>query len=78
MTDLPDDKTEDKKSWDRPEGASFDDWMNTRIARFQTRRLDEPDERADPPLPRGRRAAVRPGPRRPRAPPPCPPRHAGS
>ncbi|MBQ1763296.1 MAG: cupin domain-containing protein, partial [Aquincola sp.] len=40
MTDLPDDKTEDKKSWDRPEGASFDDWMNTRIARFQTRRYD--------------------------------------
>lgn len=36
MTDLP----EDKKSWDRPEGASFDDWMNTRIARFQTRRYD--------------------------------------
>ena len=34
------DPTQDKKSWDRPEGASFDDWMNSRVARFQTRRYD--------------------------------------
>lgn len=28
------------ESWKRPEGASFEEWMNTRIARFQTRRYD--------------------------------------
>ena len=27
-------------SWQRPEGASLEDWMNTRIARFATRRYD--------------------------------------
>lgn len=32
--------SDDKKSWDRPEGASFDEWMNSRVARFQTRRYD--------------------------------------
>lgn len=29
-----------KRSWDQPEGASFAAWMNTRIARFSTRRYD--------------------------------------
>jgi len=28
------------RSWDQPEGASFEDWMNTRIARFSTRKYD--------------------------------------
>ncbi len=28
------------RSWDRPEGASFEDWMSTRVARFATRRYD--------------------------------------
>ena len=28
------------RSWDRPEGASFEDWMNSRVARFATRRYD--------------------------------------
>lgn len=27
-------------SWQRPEGASLEDWMNTRIARYATRRYD--------------------------------------
>jgi quercetin dioxygenase-like cupin family protein len=29
-----------KHSWDQPEGASFSDWMNTRVARFSTRQYD--------------------------------------
>ena len=29
-----------KPSWDRPEGVSFEDWMNSRVARFATRRYD--------------------------------------
>lgn len=28
------------RTWDRPEGASFKDWMETRIARFSTRKYD--------------------------------------
>ena len=28
------------RTWDRPEGASFEDWMNTRVARFSTRKYD--------------------------------------
>jgi len=28
------------RSWDRPEGASFEDWMTSRVARFETRRYD--------------------------------------
>ena len=28
------------RSWDRPQGASFEDWMNTRVARFSTRQYD--------------------------------------
>ena len=27
-------------AWTRPEGASFEDWMSTRIARYATRRYD--------------------------------------
>lgn len=29
-----------KRSWDRPEGASFNDWMNSRVARRETRTYD--------------------------------------
>jgi mannose-6-phosphate isomerase-like protein (cupin superfamily) len=29
-----------KRSWDQPEGASFKEWMETRIARFSTRKYD--------------------------------------
>lgn len=28
------------RSWERPEGASFEDWMKTRVARFSTRKYD--------------------------------------
>lgn len=28
------------RTWDRPEGADFKDWMESRIARFATRRYD--------------------------------------
>ena len=30
----------DQPSWAQPEGASFGDWMGSRIARFATRRYD--------------------------------------
>lgn len=30
----------ERKSWDRPAEASFDDWMNSRVARYETRRYD--------------------------------------
>ncbi len=29
-----------KRTWEKPEGASFEDWMNTRIARYSTRQYD--------------------------------------
>ena len=29
-----------KRSWEQPEGASFDQWMESRVARFATRRYD--------------------------------------
>ncbi len=29
-----------KRSWDRPEGASYDDWMNSRVARVADRPYD--------------------------------------
>jgi mannose-6-phosphate isomerase-like protein (cupin superfamily) len=32
--------TGEKKSWDRPEGASFEDWMKTRVARVAERQYD--------------------------------------
>ncbi|VFT04454.1 short-chain dehydrogenase [Pseudomonas aeruginosa] len=37
MTDL---NQNAPKSWDRPEGASFEEWCNTRIARYSTRKYD--------------------------------------
>lgn len=32
--------TDTRRSWDRPEGANFKEWMETRIARFSTRKYD--------------------------------------
>ena len=29
-----------KKTWDRPEGAAFGDWMESRVARLATRKYD--------------------------------------
>lgn len=29
-----------KRSWDQPENASFDQWMESRVARFSTRKYD--------------------------------------
>jgi mannose-6-phosphate isomerase-like protein (cupin superfamily) len=29
-----------KRSWDQPEGTSFSDWMDTRVARLSTRQYD--------------------------------------
>jgi mannose-6-phosphate isomerase-like protein (cupin superfamily) len=29
-----------KRSWDQPEGSSFSDWMDTRVARLSTRQYD--------------------------------------
>lgn len=42
MTDLsvPPTQPADQPSWARPAGASFEDWMSTRVARYQTRRYD--------------------------------------
>lgn len=39
MTDVSEQK-QIKRSWDQPEGSSFEQWMNTRIARFSTRQYD--------------------------------------
>lgn len=30
----------ERKSWEQPADASFDKWMNTRVARLETRRYD--------------------------------------
>lgn len=30
----------ESRTWDRPEGTSFEDWMTSRIARFSTRKYD--------------------------------------
>ena len=38
MTDLS--ANPQAKSWERPAGASLESWMNTRIARYQTRQYD--------------------------------------
>ncbi|HEY6611938.1 MAG TPA: cupin domain-containing protein [Pseudomonas sp.] len=38
MTDL--NQQSAPKSWDRPQGATFEEWCNSRIARFSTRRYD--------------------------------------
>jgi mannose-6-phosphate isomerase-like protein (cupin superfamily) len=32
--------TETRRSWERPEGANFKEWMETRVARFSTRKYD--------------------------------------
>jgi len=43
MSDLSDQKnidTADQPTWTRPEGASLAQWMDTRIARFATRKYD--------------------------------------
>lgn len=34
------DMTQPKRSWDRPEGASFEDWMKSRVARVADRPYD--------------------------------------
>lgn len=39
MTDLSA-QNDTPKSWDRPAGASLESWMNTRIARYETRKYD--------------------------------------
>lgn len=39
MSDLSE-QQQVQRTWDRPEGASFEDWMNSRVARFATRRYD--------------------------------------
>ena len=38
MTDL--NLQNQPKSWDRPEDASFEEWCNSRIARYSTRQYD--------------------------------------
>src|ERR1700712_1600288 len=30
----------ERKSWDQPDGTTFEKWMETRVARFATRRYD--------------------------------------
>jgi hypothetical protein len=32
--------TQQFESWTQPEGTSLQDWLNTRIARFETRKYD--------------------------------------
>lgn len=39
MSDLAE-QTNIKRSWDQPEGASFSEWMDTRVARLSTRQYD--------------------------------------
>jgi quercetin dioxygenase-like cupin family protein len=39
MSDLAE-QAKIKRSWDQPEGASFSDWMDTRVARLSTRKYD--------------------------------------
>lgn len=39
MSDLSE-QQQVQRTWDRPEGASFEAWMNSRVARFSTRRYD--------------------------------------
>ena len=33
-------RKEPKRSWDQPEGASYADWMNSRVARVADRQYD--------------------------------------
>ncbi|GAA0525125.1 cupin domain-containing protein [Pigmentiphaga daeguensis] len=39
MTDMSE-QQQVARSWDRPEGADFETWMNSRVARFSTRKYD--------------------------------------
>ena len=39
MSDVSEQK-QIQRSWDQPQGASFEEWMNTRVARFSTRKYD--------------------------------------
>lgn len=39
MTDLSEQQNV-KRSWDQAEGSSFSEWMDTRVARFSTRKYD--------------------------------------
>jgi len=39
MTDLSE-QNNVKRSWDQPEGSSFDEWMESRVARLSTRKYD--------------------------------------
>ena len=39
MSNLPE-KTQETKSWDQPEGVSFEKWIESRVARFSTRKYD--------------------------------------
>ena len=39
MSDLSE-QQQVQRTWERPEGASFEEWMNSRVARFSTRRYD--------------------------------------
>ncbi|SDV48631.1 cupin domain-containing protein [Chitinasiproducens palmae] len=40
MADMDQAPVSVSKTWERPEGASFDEWMTSRVARFATRRYD--------------------------------------
>ncbi|MCO7643122.1 cupin domain-containing protein [Pseudomonas sp. S 311-6] len=40
MSEVADKSIQNEPSWARPEGASFEDWINSRIARFSTRNYD--------------------------------------
>ncbi|MDR2335196.1 MAG: cupin domain-containing protein, partial [Burkholderiaceae bacterium] len=33
-------QSSEPRSWDQPEGASFGQWMESRVARFSTRKYD--------------------------------------
>ena len=37
---MDDNTRQQKRSWDRPEGASFEDWMKSRVARVADRPYD--------------------------------------
>lgn len=40
MNDNPAQRTVSQHSWDRPTGTSFEEWMESRVARLSTRRYD--------------------------------------
>ena len=37
---MPERAQDTPRSWDRPAGSSFEQWMQSRVARFSTRRYD--------------------------------------